>query len=335
VPLLLLALALVLELSRGHRERLYETPWRIALWTGPLVAVPAMAFTGAILIGDVTKTGSWTLTRQNVGALRGDEDCGFADDALVAARDSMQPLRSRGTGGATTGQLPPAPVRGLRRFALGPGSKDRTPWFDLSQRPRVVGFFVAGTPSAPEPLELEWGRKRNDRIESIGTGEVLADLGSEVRSGLLAWRFLASSELPVPDVRANAVRIGLSNAGTATVTVGVTAPVSYTSEPLSRQLRGRDPVSLVLPNLLTYVPCVRKPRLSDGAVAVPSRIAGYVNSWPVGIGTSPFDGLFDLYRLIRLPLTDQGGAPTGVAVYEVDQRIAGSMLVPPTAAPSS
>jgi hypothetical protein len=49
---------------------------------------------------------------------------------------------------------------------------------------------------------------------------------------------------------------------------------------------------------------------------------------PLGSGSSPFDGLPDLYNLVRLPLSDSAHPPGDVVVYEVDTKVPGGALAP-------
>ena len=82
LPLLLLGAALVR--ARFRREpQLPAIPWRVASWTAPLVSVPLIVFTAAVLIADTAKTPGWTLGRQNLDAVWRDQGCGLADDLDV------------------------------------------------------------------------------------------------------------------------------------------------------------------------------------------------------------------------------------------------------------
>ena len=115
--------------------------------------------------------------------------------------------------------------------------------------------------------------------------------------------------------------------------VAVTAPVTYATEPLARPLEGTKSTSLVLPNLLMYVPCARQPRLRDGVAEVPRHVVavGDTLTPALGTGVGPFDGVLDLYTLDRIPLTDSKDPSGGVAVYTVGRRIPGSAQAAPEA----
>jgi len=76
-------------------------------------------------------------------------------------------------------------------------------------------------------------------------------------------------------------------------------------------------------------PGARPPRPPAGAAAAPREIVAFLYAWPVGLGASPFSGLFDLYRLQRLPLADATGAPRGSVFYDVDRRIPGATQARP------
>jgi len=337
VPLFLLGIAGFVELAQDRRDRLRDAPWRIAWWTAPALALPVIAFTAAVLVADTAKTDTWTLARQNVDALKGDLRCGLADDALVPSRNSMHPLSVVGTRKSRPAPawVPPPPVEGLPRFAVGPIGEDSasSPWFEVSGG-RPFGVFVAGSPGLTDDLALEWGQRRRGRVESLGTSELTAVVIAEVQSDLVTWRFLSEPELPSPEKGASAVRVVLRRHDVAPGSaLAVTAPVTYASERLVRRLGGAGSLSLVLPNMLMYVPCARQPRLSDGVVEAPRQIVAYRLTWPVGLGTSPFSGLFDLYRLQRFPIADAKGAPREAVLYDVDRQISGAVAALPDTKP--
>jgi hypothetical protein len=326
-PLALLILfAAVYALRR--RSRLPDAPWRAAAWTVPVVALPVVAFTVSVLIADAAKTHSWTLARQNVQSLKGDLRCGLADDALVPARASMRalsPLRTAQFVAASW--LAPAPVTGLPRFALGPPPAS-SPWFRLPPGKRI-GFFLVGIPGAADSLQLEWGRAQNGNVESLATAGVSVPT-DDARPDIGYWRFYSAANLPAAPTGASAIRFVVRSAtGTgAGAALGLTAPVTYEDESLA-QLLVRDQPSLALPNLLTYVPCVRQPRVG-GVAEVPKLLLAFRDTmWPLGTGTSPFDELSELYPFVRLPLSDSQNPPGDVAVYEVDRRIEGAEIAPP------
>jgi len=332
LPLFLLGVAALAELARDRRDRLRDVPWRVASWTAPALAVPVIAFTAGVLVVDTAKTDSWTLARQNIDTLTGNLRCGFADDALLPSAKSMRPLFVVGSGESEPAPawVPSPPIDGLPRFALGPVGEESasSPWFDVS-RGQPFGVFVAGSRELTDKLALEWGRRRPGRIERLGTDELTAEVQSAVRD-LGTWRFLLAPQLPSPKEGASAVRVVLPRNDVAPGSaLATTAPVTYGSERLVRRLDEAGSLSLVLPNMLMYVPCARQPRLSDGVGEVPSQIVADIRSYPVGLGTSPFNGLFDLYRLQRFPLADAKGTPHGAVLFEVDRQIPGALTAPP------
>ena len=338
LPVAVLVVLALVELRRSRGRRVPETPWRAAAWTVSLVTVPLIAFTTAVLVADAAKTKSWTLTRQNVDTLRGNLGCGLADDALVPSRSSVRALPVVGSASLASAPawLPPAPVRGLPRFALGPPSGGsagaHSPWFELPQG-RRVGFFLSDIPSPGQSLELEWGRRQRATIEPVGAVAVAGDAATDARPDIPYWRFYSAGKMQPPS-GVSAVRLSVHAKGVPGAAVGLTAPVSYEDEQLTKLLE-REAPALALPNLLTYLPCVDQPRVSATA-EVPHVIVAFRDSmWPLGTGTSPFDGLPDLYRLIRLPLSDSPDPPGEVAVYEVDRRLEGAAVAPPVFGPAS
>jgi hypothetical protein len=220
-------------------------------------------------------------------------------------------------------RVPRPPLDRLRRYLLRPaGGPARTPWFEVPSSGRF-GVFVAGTPGPSDRLELEWARGTT----AVASAPVSANLRAEVRPRLIAWRFLAASELPPTQRGATSVRIAFR--GRSGAPLAVTAPVTYDNESLTERIRREPGATLVVPNMFMYTPCVTQPTLGDGAVAVPSQIVAHRSTYPLGGATSPFDGVFDVYLVNRLSLTDSPDPVLGVTVYEVDRRIAGSVLLAP------
>lgn len=128
------------------------------------------------------------------------------------------------------------------------------------------------------------------------------------------------------------MRITLQSDVSPGTALTVTAPFTYASETLARRLNTGESPSLVLPSLVTYFPCARLPRLSDGTVEPPAEIlVPRDSSSPVRFRGSPFHRVFDLYARARLPLDDSENAPSEFVVFGVDQRIPGATLVAPTA----
>jgi len=339
LPLVVLALVAAVAVARSGTRNLKDAPWRTSIWSVPLLAVPLIAFTVGVLVADGLKTKSWTLSRQNVQTLGGDLRCGLADNALVPIRRSMralpviaQPARSVG---ATW--LPPAPVAGLLRFAIGPPptptSAARSSWFRLAAS-RQIGFFLTGTPGTSDILELEWGRGGSARVEPFRVDRVPADFGSDAEPDRVAWRFYSAGDLPSAPSGATAVRFALRADQGAGTQIGLTAPVIYHDERLITMLKNRQP-SLALPNLLPYVPCVKQPVVT-GAAEAPGAIVAFRDSlWPLAAPASPFADLSNLYSIVRLPLSDSTDPPGQVALYEVDRHIDGGVVAPPVQSPSS
>jgi hypothetical protein len=335
VPVLLLGALALLELRRGRSQRrLPDVAWRTATWTVPVLALPLVAFTIAVLVADTVKTSSWTLARQNLESLTGRLDCGLADDALVARPSSMRPLATVGSGELPTSTrgLPAGPGA-LPRFLLGPPPSDELParsaWFRLPAR-GPTGFYIGGAPQSSDTLGLEWGRIRGGQVELLSTERIPGDFAHDVRTGPVDWRFLPAGSLPSRPPGSDAVRFALRSEVVPGSVVALTAPVSYATEPLSARLERGASRTLALPNLLTYVPCVRQPRVGRGVAQVPSQLIAFSDSiWPLGTGTSPFDGLADLYELERLPLADSPHPPGDVAVYDIRWSTPGSALAAP------
>ena len=94
-------------------------------------AVPLMAFTATVLVADAIKTDGWTLTRQNLGTLRGDLGCGLADDVHVADRSTLRALPVAASGVEPSASL--ASLTDARRSSS-------TRWDEGSTEPRGYAF---------------------------------------------------------------------------------------------------------------------------------------------------------------------------------------------------
>jgi hypothetical protein len=324
-------------LTRRNTERRDQAPWRIAYWTLPVLAIVLILFPAVVLVADTARTSSWTLTRQNLDAIKGNVACGLADDLLVPVRGSARPVSTVGAVEArsTPAWVPDAPVANLPRFALGPTRDESSPspWFELPER--RVGLFVAGLQGSTETLALEWGRLGPRGVDEVGTTRIVLPAAPEF-STINPWRFLAAAELPPRKPRADAVRIELPGAAAYGAAVAVTAPVVYRSEPLRTRIEGDKARSLVFPNLRMYFPCVHLPRLNGGIVDVPGSIVVTSDAtspirWP---GSSPFAGILNLYPVKRLPVADSDNPPVDLVAFEVERRIPGAELAPPIAATS-
>ncbi|MFY9579847.1 MAG: arabinosyltransferase domain-containing protein [Gaiellaceae bacterium] len=336
VPVVFLAALAAFAVARGRSERLREVPWLAAAWTATVIAVPLVAFTALVLVADSAKTHSWTLARQNVRTLRGDIDCGLADDALVPVAASMRALAPLASARlpAAAAWLPPTPERGLPRFALEPPAvtmlSARSPWFALPSG-HSIGFFVTAPQDSTAKLELEWGRAHGSRVERLGAEGVSTDFANDAQpGGRLYWRFDAAGDLPSPPPGATAVRFAVHSDVEPAVPIGLTPPVTYVNETLARLLR-RDKPAVVVPNLLTYVPCANQPRVS-GVAEVPKLLIAFRTSlWPLSTDTSPFEDVPQLYDVVRLSLADSKDPPGDVAVYEVNRQIEGAVVAAPVA----
>jgi hypothetical protein len=194
---------------------------------------------------------------------------------------------------------------------------------------RRFGFFLGGTPEPSDRLELEWGRTASGSVETLGTNEISTEFQSDTQPELIPWRFIAAGSLPSPPQGSNAVRLVLHSDVPPGSVVALTSPIAYRNRRLAEVLESDGLPTLVIPNLVTYVPCARQPRVSSGVAEVPGLILGLRDSiWPIASGTSPFDGVPELYRLTRLPLTDSAEPPQDVVVYRVDRQIPGAVEAP-------
>jgi hypothetical protein len=335
VPVVLLAGAGLYELVRRGRGRLYEVPWRVASWTALALAAPLIAYTAVVLVDDAVRTPSWTLTRQNLESLRGDDRCGLAADAVVAANATMRPLPTLGS--ASVREVPPwvarAPLAGLTRHFLGIADGRtiaETPWFDARGR-RPIGVFIFGLAGPPSSLDLEWGRIESGQVESLGVAQVESLLIPEERIDFVPWRFFPAKELPPRPAGADAVRLALRTSVPTNQTITVTAPVEYANQTLRDRIEQPAARTVVQPHLYPYVPCAQQPELRDGVLEAPNQIIGQRSTFFPTLNRpgTPFSGILDVYRLQRLPLSDSERPPRDVIVYDVDESLPGGVLAPP------
>jgi arabinosyltransferase C len=329
LPFLALGAVVVVALVRHRRDRLPRAPWAVAAWTGPLLVVPLVVFTVAVLVADAAKTDGWTLTRQNLG---GSTECGLADDVVVPVPGSARAVADvRIRGARTAAWVPNPPVEGLPHVALGPigAGSASTPWFPLPADGRF-GLYVAGVPGTDDRLRLEWARLGGSRVVPLGTDD--AGVRADPLAGNTPWRFYSAAELPTPPPAARLVRFTVTSDSAPGAAVAVSAPVTYDVEPLSSRAN-RDSRALVLPNLFTYFPCTELPELRGGIVEVPSHVLVSPNPfspirYPI---SSPFVGLVDVYELERLSTADSPSPPDELVAFEVRTDIPGAALAEPTA----
>jgi hypothetical protein len=336
LPLSTLAIALpilvLLGLTLLHRGQAREIPYRVAALSVPILTVPLLLFTLSVLVLDASKTKSWTLARQNLGSIRGDGGCGIADDLIVPVRISMQPIsRSSNAPSNEPRWLPPAPIDGIDRFALGPTGSEyvETPWFALPPE-APVGLFVSGKPGTSDVVELEWGRPHGKLTELLRSSRIPVGFAHETGSSI-PWRFVSARELPARPRAATLARVRIRSDSAEPATVGITAPVTYETSKLSAELGIAGSRPLVMPSLLTYFPCADLPQMRDGIVEAPTHIVvRSTASSPIEFTrTSPFRGVLDLYSLERLPFADSENPPKDFVVFGVDKGVPGGVVVPP------
>ena len=344
LPALALLCVSFLPAARGGRLGIPRAARRVAPWTVVLVAVPLLVFTLGVLSADAAKTDSWTLTEQNLGALRREQGCGLADDLVAAVPASMRSLSQFDSrrAEAVPAWIPATPDANVQRFVLGPitSGSVRTPWF-VTRGTRSLGVFVAGPSDIDSRLSLEYTRIGRGRTRVITRAPLAATAPEPTAASPATWRFLQLSDNASSNRHVNAVRITLAGNGSVGEAAAVTAPVTFASDPLARTLRDGGSSTLTNPFILPYFPCAQQPRLAGGIVETPSALVSFASTVDPLIGRAggPFNGLLDLYSLTRIPLvdreggpfrlaTDPSGVPAGLALYEVDMRIPGAKVAP-------
>lgn len=329
LPLVVLLFALATGRRRGRSGT--DVSSSIASWGAPLLAVPLIVFTIGLLVVDAAVTESWSLPRANLTALTGSRDCGLADELVVPALQTAQPLeKSRSLAIAppsAPGWIPRAPMQALERFALGPTSSrtSSTPWFDLPSK-GTLALFVAGRPSTSDRLAVVWGAKRAGRLDDLGFEPLTVRLASEDRA-VVPWRLVAVGDVAIAPSAARAVRFERVNDAPPGSALAATGPFSYGTMALtSRMMGGR---ALTLPQVLPFFPCTKLPQLNNGVAQSPRWIVSTDDRAALrDVGTSPFTGILDLYELEPLRLSGPNAPPSLVA-FEVNQRIDGAALAVP------
>ena len=316
--------------ARRRARPLSGAPWELATRAALLLTVPLIALTVGTLTLDALRTNGWTLTRQNLQTLGGDPGCGLGDELLVPTLASVRPLSPIGGGeGRVPAWLAPSPVEGVDRFSLGPspGGPVRSPWYALATDAQI-GIFISGPPGASNALSLEWGKKEHaDAIASVGRNPIVVDdrLHDE---RALPWIFALAAEIPQAPAGADAVRVVLENPLSRGSAVGVTAPVTYSSETLTKRLSDHASATLIHPIVLPYFPCARQPTIREGVAETPGLILNRSDSPGPALmvgSVGPFAGLLDTYSLQRLALTDSGDPPVDTIALGVDKRIEGAI----------
>ena len=78
-----------------------------------------------------------------------------------------------------------------------------------------------------------------------------------------------------------------------------------------------DRTTLVMTDVVTYLPCARIPRLEHGAVTPPDHLVTS-DIWDgIGYRTSPFDGIYDLYDVRQVPLAETSKPTSSIVLYRV------------------
>jgi hypothetical protein len=129
------------------------------------------------------------------------------------------------------------------------------------------------------------------------------------------------------------VRVTHISDGAHGAALAVTAPVTYESDRFVSRMTRPGSRTLVIPNILLYFPCIRLPVLAEGTVEVPTHVVSWsAQATPIAFeGTSPFEGVLDVYDVEHLSLRDSENPPADIVAYAVDRRIPGAVLAPATA----
>lgn len=328
LPAYLLLGLLGIGIIRGQRAMLHRTPWRVASLTVPLLVLPGVLYTVGVLAIDTARADGWTLGRQNLSALSGDQRCGLANDLILPTLTSARALPS-----STAPQpspvpswLPTAPILDVPRFVLSPGPPQAaTPWFKVSAE-QPLGVFVSGVPATTDQLLLDWGRLTERGVEQLSADEFTPTL--RYLPGTAPWRFLTREDLPPLDPNATHARISFRTTGTPRSALAVTPLMSYEAQTLASVLDKARWNVLVYPELLPYFPCARLPILEDGVVDVPSYAVLTMDPFALfnrDLG-SPFVGLRDMYALERVSTSDTPDEPGGVIVIRLHTEIPGAAV---------
>ena len=164
LPLLALATGLLVERRRRPGGDRYAVPWRVAAWAGPLVALPLIAFTVAVIVADTAKTGGWTLARQNLATVAGrDPGCGLGENLLAPRPERARALAALGRDTGRSPRLGSCPSR-AGSTALRPGRFERQTRVDAMvrasrRRPRSA-FSWREYPARPTGSYSSWAAPR-------------------------------------------------------------------------------------------------------------------------------------------------------------------------------
>ena len=325
--------ALVLLVRQGGKA-ISRAAWSLLPWLVPLAVIPTLMFTVMMLVSDAVKTPAWTLTSQNLASLRGDLDCGLAEDATVASPGSVAPvppLTPSPVSGAASAPLPP--IAGLERFStLADGrltSRAATPWYPLPESSRRVGFYLQNGADlrGGDLVVVRWGKRGRAGVRMLSAGWLEApreDIGSHI----LDWTFVPQGELPLRPANADALQLVIASESVPPRAVALTGAVSYRTTSLAALVRPTRSRSLILPNLGLFFPCAKLPRLAFGIIEPPTLVVGRMGWWALDRETNPFTGVLDLYRLRDLSIGDSEVALDYTAVLWVDRELPGAAIAP-------
>jgi hypothetical protein len=192
-------------------------------------------------------------------------------------------------------------------------------------------------------LSLQFAHLEGGRARILATRPLTADASVEVLPSLVTWRFFTPPEGRKAPRNTDVVRVVHEGNGEIGNAIAVTTPVTYSTQRLTRVFEREGSHVLTVPFILPYFPCAREPRLGGGILEVPRAFVGFSTSLEPSLGrsTGTFDGVRDLYSLVRVPLvdpklprlhpwTEASTLPTDLALYVVDQRIPGARLAPIT-----
>ena len=84
IPIVALFIVAYVDLFRHGPAAVGSSAGRVVSWSTVMLTIPVVTFAMVILTTDSVRTASWTLTRQNLGALTGNAGCGVADQLRVA-----------------------------------------------------------------------------------------------------------------------------------------------------------------------------------------------------------------------------------------------------------
>lgn len=238
------------------------------------IALSLVVVTFGALVTDSIVTDGWTLTKQNLGALASQDECGLGEEIWVPAGGSLAHLEPTKTepGNALAKETDRSWNSADWDGSYANSSGGDPNWFRLPGSIRTLGLPIMTKHNTGAILVDVW-TKRTDSPASLREHHFTIEAP---RTDLTLYTFDLGNTNP------NEVRFRVHSAkGESTPRTGL--PVSLKTQPLSE---ASDLTVLAHPDVRQYFPCVEQPNIEHGMATTPDLV---IDQW----------GLADVFRPLR------------------------------------